>query len=308
MKSIWLELIIEAEKNQSITKAAEICSLSQSAASRMIMSAETELNVKLFDRSSKMGGIKMTSSGLELLPYMKEAYNANKRLEEKAKRIHTSVLRLGMSEDAMGASARNRFLAGFYELHPDITLKIDVFKEDSLIDNLLSEQLDVILFSRAVEYDKNVEDPYVMRPVKVRELGSRPISLAIGTAHIPEYCSCGSIRLADLKDLTFIMHNDIKKMEKDGKKRFFFLDACRSKGFEPKLLTVENSTDIKHIMAENGKGVFLSSAPEKLREYPGVSFIPISDCPYYTKYYYINRRGNRNSYITELYEYLKTFF
>ena len=114
MRLIWLELVLETERCKSISVAAEHLNISQSAASRMIVNAENELSTKLFDRTSKMNGLSMTVEGKNLLPYIEETVEAYSKLQKKARNKDSAMIRLGMSEDTWGASARSRILSGFY--------------------------------------------------------------------------------------------------------------------------------------------------------------------------------------------------
>ena len=234
MKSIWLELIIETANCGSVSDAAAKCHISQPAASRMIMNAESELSVKLFDRATKMEGLKLTEKGLELLPYIQDAVDAIKRLEEKASTSNIPVLRLGMSENTWGANARSRLLSGFYLKHPEITLRIDLFKNDRLINALLQDKVDLIIFSWGNMLNEDPPKPFETLPVTVRALGDRPVSLAYSKNNIPTGIKNNAIHLKDLEDLVFIFHVDIIKRAKLKLRRFYFLDACRQAGFEPK--------------------------------------------------------------------------
>ena len=87
-----------------------------------------------------------------------------------------------------------------------------------------------------------------------------------------------------------------------------FLQACRDNGFEPNILTVENASDIKQAMTLAGQGIFMSSAPTGLREFPGIKFARISDNPYEACYYTVTKKGNRSPYADELHDFLKQFF
>lgn len=308
MRLIWLELVLETEKCRSISLAAEHLNISQSAASRMIVNAENELSTKLFDRSSKMSGISMTSDGLSLLPYIEDTVEAYKKLQNKASNNSTSMIRIGMSEDTWGASARSRILSGFYLKYPDTIVKIELFKNDKLINALMSDKVDVMIFSWGRHLSEDPPSPFETLPVKVRMLGDRPISIAYSKEFAPPGIKDDMVSLYDLKDQTFIIHMDIKSREEQGLQRFFFLEACRAAGFEPKILTVENASDIKQAMAISGQGIFMSSAPKGLREYPGIDFALISDCPYTARYFSVYHRLNKNPYIGPIHEFLKSFF
>ena len=308
MRLIWLELVLETERCKSISVAAEHLNISQSAASRMIVNAENELSTKLFDRTSKMNGLSMTVEGKNLLPYIEETVEAYSKLQKKARNKDSAMIRLGMSEDTWGASARSRILSGFYLKYPDAIVKIELFKNDTLINALIRDQVDMIIYSRGRMLGEELDEPFSALPVNVRYLGNRPISIAYSDEFAPKGLADGQIKMLALKDQTFIIHMDIKLREERGLHRFLFLQACRDSGFEPKILTVENASDIKQAMTLAGQGIFMSSAPTGLREFPGINFARISDCPYEACYYTVTRKGNRSPYTDELHDFLKQFF
>ncbi|MBR5731316.1 MAG: LysR family transcriptional regulator [Firmicutes bacterium] len=308
MRLIWLELVLETERCKSISLAAEHLNISQSAASRMIVNAENELSTKLFDRSSKMSGISMTAEGKRLLPFIEETVEAYRKLRKNASNDATSIIRLGMSEDTWGASARSRILSGFYLKNPDVIVKIDLFKNDRLINALLEDKVDIVVYSMGKMLDADRPEPFGNMSVDLRFLGDHPISVAYSKDFAPPGIKDGKVHLADLKNESFIIHMDIKKRQERGLHKFFFLEACRAAGFEPKTITVENASDIKQTMVMTGQGVFMSSAPEGLREYPGVDFALIEDCPYLARYFLISQKTNRSPYLNELHEFLKQFF
>jgi len=308
MKSIWLELIVETAACGSISEAAEKCHISQPAASRMIMNAENELSTQIFNRSTKLSGLQLTDRGKELLPYIEDAVNALKRLEEKAGAPTVPVLRIGMSEDTWGANARSRILSGFYLAQPGVTLKIELFKNDRLINALIQDKVDVIIFSWGNMLNEQPPKPFETLPVTVRMLGDRPISVAYGAEHAPKGAKNGYVKLQSLKDESFIIHMDIKQREKQKLQRFYFLESCRMAGFDPQIKVVPNASNVKQRMAINGEGVFLSSAPEELREFPGVDFAIILDCPYVARYFLVYRTLGYNKNIDILHQFLLTFF
>ena len=308
MRLIWLELVLETERCKSITLAAEHLNISQSAASRMIVNAENELSTKLFDRSSKMSGISMTSEGKRLLPFIEETVEAYRKLKKNASNDTTFIIRLGMSEDTWGASARSRILSGFYLKNPDVIVKIELFKNDKLINALLEDRVDIIVYSMGKMLDEDRPEPFGSMSVDLRFLGDHPISVAYSREYAPPGIKDGKVHLADLKDESFIIHMDIKKRQERGLHKFYFLEACRAAGFEPNIVTVENASDIKQTMVMTGQGVFMSSAPEGLREYPGVDFALIEDCPYLARYFLVSQKTNRSPYLDELHDFLKQFF
>ena len=80
----------------SFTKAAESLSYSQSGISRMIADLEKEWEVSLLERGR--GGVRLTSDGITLLPYVKRLcteYDSLQRQVNEMKGLQTGLIRIG---------------------------------------------------------------------------------------------------------------------------------------------------------------------------------------------------------------------
>lgn len=80
----------------SFTKAAESLSYSQSGISRMIADLEKEWEVSLLERGR--GGVRLTSDGITLLPYVKRLcmeYGSLQRQVNEMKGLQTGLIRIG---------------------------------------------------------------------------------------------------------------------------------------------------------------------------------------------------------------------
>lgn len=85
----------------SFTKAAEALSYSQSGISRMIQDLETQWQVSLLERSRT--GVRLTSDGLALLPYVQEVCDAYDRLQRQVDALNglqSGLIRIGTFSSA----------------------------------------------------------------------------------------------------------------------------------------------------------------------------------------------------------------
>jgi len=85
----------------SITKAAEILSYSQSGVSRMIQDIEKEWGLSLLERSR--GGVRLTSDGMKLLPYIQSLcteYDALQKQVQELKGMESGLIRIGTFSSA----------------------------------------------------------------------------------------------------------------------------------------------------------------------------------------------------------------
>ena len=87
---------IKTVEYESFTKAAEILNYSQSGISRMINDLEKEWNVSLLERDRS--GVRLTSDGLTLLPFVKSVYNEYRKLQTQIEEINglqSGLIRIG---------------------------------------------------------------------------------------------------------------------------------------------------------------------------------------------------------------------
>lgn len=87
MRLEQLQAFLETVQTQSISTAAHNLSLPQSSVSRMISKLENELQVSLFERSPL--GVKLSSIGIQLLPFIEESYHSLTLLKKEAQKLST---------------------------------------------------------------------------------------------------------------------------------------------------------------------------------------------------------------------------
>ena len=99
MKLEWLEAVMAVAKLRSFSEAAETIPCAQSSISRHVRAAEDELNVVLFDRSSKSNTVALTSEGERVLPLIEqllEDWTALRSATPARRARRQLVIRLGL--------------------------------------------------------------------------------------------------------------------------------------------------------------------------------------------------------------------
>ncbi len=87
---------VAAVEYGSFTKAAEMLNYTQSAVSRMINDLETEWKVSVLERSKT--GVKLTSDGLKLFPYVKSVCDKYRNLQmqiDELNGLQSGIIRIG---------------------------------------------------------------------------------------------------------------------------------------------------------------------------------------------------------------------
>ena len=108
----------------SFTKAAEVLSYSQSGISRMIADLEKEWEVSLLKRGR--GGVRLTSDGITLLPYVKRLcteYDSLQRQVDEMKGLQTGLIRIGTLTSVATHWLPN-IIRKFHEDYPNIEYEL----------------------------------------------------------------------------------------------------------------------------------------------------------------------------------------
>lgn len=88
--------LVKTVESGSFTKAAELLNYSQSGISRMIGDIEKDWGVSLLERDRS--GVRLTSDGLQLLPYAKEVCDAYRKLQTRIDELtglQSGLIRIG---------------------------------------------------------------------------------------------------------------------------------------------------------------------------------------------------------------------
>ena len=134
--------VLVAEQN-SFTKAAEALCLTQSALSGLIKELEQNLDVKLFDRTTRK--LHLSDAGGRLLPQAKRVLNEMSVLNEKVanlKSLHQGHIHLAVSQQ-LSASTMPKFIAKLCELHPNIEVTLTDCSIDQVVEHIENLEADL---------------------------------------------------------------------------------------------------------------------------------------------------------------------
>ena len=299
MKLEWLEAVMAVAKLHSFSEAAETIPCAQSSISRHVRAAEDELNVVLFDRSSKSNTVALTSEGERVLPLIEQLLEdwAALRSATPARRARRQlVIRLGLDRWMFSSSNKGNLISALYLSCPEVQLTLQEVSVEKRMDALLRKEIDAALVPRALPVGAAPTPPELSDAVRCEPVGTQPLSIAFGGPLLP--AGRDSITLKELKGLPIIFHTDIVKLyrTRPGMQRHgYFVRACLDSGFEPQIKLVDRElADIKQSLAAQGQGVFPSTIPTGLRAYPGIRYLPVEDAPYSVQYYLLFRTGDHN--------------
>lgn len=134
--------VLVAEHN-SFTKAAQILMLTQSALSGLIKELEQNLDIKLFDRTTRK--MHLSDAGQRLLPQAKRVLGEVTVLDAKVaglKSLHQGHVRLAVSQQ-LAASAMPQFIAKFCHNYPSIQVTLVDCSVDEVVAQVENLETDL---------------------------------------------------------------------------------------------------------------------------------------------------------------------
>lgn len=187
-----MEYLVALADEQQFTRAAAVCSVSQSGLSAAIRSLEDELGTTLFARTTRR--VEPTDAGLALLPFaraMLAEATAGRDAVVRATRELSGALRVG-AEQCLGIVDVPSLLARFRRRYPLVDIHFTQAGSHDLVAQVRDGELDVAFVATTDHLTR----------VSSTELGRWPVVLLCP----PEHPLAASARVdwADLRDLDFI--------------------------------------------------------------------------------------------------------
>ena len=186
-----LEYFVTVGRLGHFTQAADHLHIGQPALSQAIRRLERELGSELLDRTSHPIGL--TSAGRALMPHAERAVEAVNAARDEFGLVGGKPHgRVALGVMAMLGPAE-QIITEFHRLHPDVLLVMKEAVTSTLIEELLSGQLDAVLATRVdplprqIEYQTAFTEPLVlMAPrgwaerdrISIRELDGEVVLLS----------------------------------------------------------------------------------------------------------------------------------
>ena len=142
-----LEYILAINQFQSFTKAAEHCNVTQATLSMMVKKLEEELEIIIFDRSKQPIittelGKKIIDQSVKILGETQNLY----QLASSEKKELSGNFRLGIIP-TIAPYLLPKILRKFQKNYPKVTLYVNEFTTDQIIEKLKSNQIDAGLLA-----------------------------------------------------------------------------------------------------------------------------------------------------------------
>ena len=243
--------------HRSFTRAARELSLSQPSVSHQVAALEREVGARLLDR--RPGGLQLTPAGALLLEH---ADAIATRFDLAALQLAEIVdderarLRIGAFPTALAGLVPSA-VAQVRAQHPGARVTVDEGGADELPERVRSGELHV-----AVDFQDASLPRREYEGLERRDLMREPFLVALPPEH--DLASRPAVRVGDLAD------EDWTAAYTDG----LIVRACRSAGFEPRLVSI--TRDQLAIRALIARGLAVTLAPRLLAEaFTGTALRPI---------------------------------
>lgn len=135
-----MEVFVGVARNESVSRAAEALSMTQSATSMALTELEKQFNTRLFDRYGKR--LQLNELGKQLLPHAMELLDRAAEIETRlAGHVGVGPLCIGATL-TIGNYLATLLIGDFIRQHPHSRVRLEVHNTSSIIEQVAHFQLD----------------------------------------------------------------------------------------------------------------------------------------------------------------------
>lgn len=242
-------------RQESVSRAAEALSLSQSATSTALAELERIYETPLFDRIGKR--LRLNESGQSLLPLALDILERAEAIEDALEgRAGFGKLRIGATL-TIGNYLATLIVADYLKRHPESTAELHVHNTATIVDQVARHELDVGLIEGHCQHPELVAERWVEDELVVFCAPSHPLAAK------------GSATLAELVEESWIVR------ESGSGTRETLDQAMRHHRFNPNVrLELEHTEAIKRAV-EHGLGIGCISRLALREAFRRGSLVPI---------------------------------
>jgi DNA-binding transcriptional LysR family regulator len=169
-----LDIFIAVARSQSVSRAAETLSLSQSAASTALAELERQFDCQLFDRIGKR--LQLNGLGKQLLPAAVDVLDRAQELEELLRgRGGFGALNVGATL-TVGNYLATLFIGHFMQLHPESRIQLTVHNTATVVQQVLNYELDVGMIEGEAWAPELAIEPWLEDELVVFAAPSHPLA------------------------------------------------------------------------------------------------------------------------------------
>jgi len=162
-------------RNLSFTRAARELHLTQPAVSQQVKLLEEEVGLPLFEHIGRK--VHLAPAGVELLRYTEQAMELLRQASESLsamRGLKRGVLKLGAVSTAKYFAPS--LLSTFTPAYPEVTIKFAVGNREEIIQQLASNEIDLVIMGRPPRELETVAEPFAKNPLVIIASPTHPLA------------------------------------------------------------------------------------------------------------------------------------
>ena len=242
-------------------RAAGILHIAQPALSQQIRQLESDLGLRLFERTTRR--VALTPGGSAFLPHARHLLVTAQGVARAATELKAGQrghLRVGFVDSAAYEFVP-RFLHRFRQASPAVTLQLHTMSSDEQAEALVAGRIDIGIARITLD----------SAGLTATVLDNEPLVAAVPSSH--RLAGAASIRLSELRDDEFV--GFAREQSPTLHARLRVMLASHGVSYSPAIEATEYTTILGLVAA--GEGVALVPAGVQSLRLPGLAFVSISD-------------------------------
>ncbi len=169
-----LEIFVAVSRAQSVSRAAQELSLSQSATSTALGEFERQFDMQLFDRVGK--SLRINETGQQLLPRAVELLDRANEIEALL-RGHTGFghMKIGATL-TVGNYLATILVARFLQEHPESRIQLQVHNTSTIVQQIANHELDLGLIEGDCHHSDIEVEPWIADELVVFSAPDHPLA------------------------------------------------------------------------------------------------------------------------------------
>ena len=169
-----LEIFVAISRTDSVSRAAEALSLSQSATSTALSELERQFDLQLFDRVGK--SLRINETGQQLLPRTVELLDRAKEIENLLQgHAGFGYMRIGATL-TVGNYLATILVARFLQEHPESRIQLQVHNTSTIVQQIANHELDLGLIEGDCNHPDITVQPWIADELVVFGAPNHPLA------------------------------------------------------------------------------------------------------------------------------------
>lgn len=169
-----LEIFVAISRTESVSRAAEALSLSQSATSTALSELERQFDLQLFDRVGK--SLRINETGQQLLPRAVELLDRAKEIENLLQgHAGFGHMKIGATL-TVGNYLATILVARFLKDHPESRIQLQVHNTSTIVHQIANHELDLGLIEGDCNHPDIAVQPWIADELVVFSAPDHPLA------------------------------------------------------------------------------------------------------------------------------------